>query len=198
MDIKEESLKRALTENRLYELPKQLKGDNGEYWLEALILVRKRDGSQSYASGKRGADGKIVYTSDFGTMSTIFGILSIHPYIFLDKKKYMPYETIEQKRYALTKYIGGDEDAKKAVSLLSDDEVCSQILEIAINAQYASKRVQNTHDAIIKSVKGNSETRDGIIPTKRQTTNDNGIENNKKQYINTKNKAGRPKKLTQK
>ncbi len=154
MNIKEDSLKRALTAKRLSELPKQFREDSGEYWLEAIILTRKRDGSQSYVAGKRGADKKIIYTSDFGTMSPIAALLSVHPYLYLDKKKYMPYETIEQNRHALARYIGGDDDAKKAVDELSDSEVEYQILEIAIEMQYSNKEIAATHDNIIAAVKG--------------------------------------------
>lgn len=154
MNIKEDSLKRALTAKRLSELPKQFREENGEYWLEAIILTRKRDGSQSYVAGKRKADGKIIYTADYGTMSPIAALISVHPYLYLDKKRYMPYETIEQKRHALALYIGDDDDAKKAVDGLPDSEVEYQILEIAIETQYSNKEIAATHDSIIAAVKG--------------------------------------------
>lgn len=154
MNIKENSLKMALTAKRLSELPKQFREDSGEYWLEAIILTRKRDGSQSYVAGKRKADGKITYIVDFGSMSPIAGLISVHPYLYLDKKKYMPYETIEQKRHALANYIGGDDDAKKAVDELSDSEIEYQILEIAIETQYSNKEIAATYDSIVAAVKG--------------------------------------------
>lgn len=154
MNIKENSLKMALTAKRLSELPKQFREDSGEYWLEAIILTRKRDGSQSYVAGKRKADGKITYIADFGSMSPIAGLISVHPYLYLDKKKYMPYETIEQKRHALANYIGGDDDAKKAVDELSDSEIEYQILEIAIETQYSNKEIAATYDSIVAAVKG--------------------------------------------
>lgn len=154
MNIKENSLKRALTEKHLSELPKQFREDNGEYWLEAIILTRKRDGSQSYVAGKRKADGKITYIADFGNMSPIAGLISIHPYLYLDKKKYMPYDTICQKRNALANYIGGDDDAKKAIDELPDSEVEYQVLKIAIETQYNNKDITATHNNIIAAVKG--------------------------------------------
>lgn len=154
MNIKEISLKRALTTKRLSELPKQFREDSGEYWLESIILTRKRDGTQSYAVGKRKADGKITYIADFGSMSPIAALLSVHPYLYLNKKRYMPYKTMKQKRHALAQYIGGDEDAKKAVDELSDCEVEYQILEIAIEAQYGNKEIAATHDKIMDAIKG--------------------------------------------
>lgn len=156
MNIKEESLKKALTVARLPELPKQFREDNNEYWMEAVILTRKRDGSLSYAIGKRNESGKICYVADFGTMSQIIGLVSIHPYIYLDKKKYMPYETIIQKRNALVMFIGGDNDALSAVQKMSDEDVESSLLCIAIEAQYSNKDITTTHDSIIASVNGNS------------------------------------------
>lgn len=176
MNIKEESLKKALETCRLSELPKQFREESGEYWLEAVILTRKRDGSQSYVAGKRGVDGKIIYKADFGNMSQIAGLISVHPYVYLDKEKYMPYTTIEQKRHALALYIGGDEDAERAVDELQDNEVDYQILRIAIDAQYNSKEIAATHDNIIAAVKGNPirshEENDGKNADSTGTKND--------------------------
>ena len=65
-NIKDLSLSKALSALSLPELPKQYRDDCGEYWLEAIVLVRKQNLSNSYAVAKRGADGKIVYKADFG------------------------------------------------------------------------------------------------------------------------------------
>lgn len=204
MNIKENSLKRALTAKCLSELPKQFREDGGEYWLEAIILVRKRDGSQSYVSGKRSVDGKIIYTADYGEMSPIAGLISVHPYLYLDKNKYMPYKTVEQKRHALAQYIGGDDDAKKAVEELPDSEVEYQILQIAIEAQYSGASINKTHEAITNAVKSTkvsdkkentSEERE-FVPEKQETKNDDGKESQGLQ--DTKSKIGRPRKPTTK
>lgn len=170
MNIKEESLKKALTAARLPELPKQFREDSNEYWLEAVILTRKRDGSLSYAIGKRNESGKICYMADFGTMSQIVGLVSIHPYICLDKKKYMPYETISQKRNALAMFIGGDSDAESAVEEMSDEEVEHSLLCIAIEAQYNNKDIVATHNNIISAVKGT-----GVIHDEFDSENKNEI-----------------------
>lgn len=183
MNIKEDSLKRALTAKRLSELPKQFREDIGEYWLEAIILTRKRDGSQSYAAAKRGADNKIIYTADFGTMSPIAGLISVHPYIYLDKRKYMPYDKIEQKRNAIVRYIGGDEEAKKAVDCLTDSEVEFKMLQIAIEAQYSCYRINNTHEAIIDVVKSGGEQKEA------DAKNKNAEDGNVQEVRETKGKA---------
>ena len=150
--LKEQSLSKALTDKRLPELPKKYRDDCGEYWLEAIVLVRKLNLTQTYAVAKHDADGKISYVADYGTMSPIAGLISIHPYMYLNKEKYMPFETIEQKRIALIKYIGDDEESQEAVDDMTDEEVEHAILEIAINSQYASESIDNTHNAILEAV----------------------------------------------
>ena len=151
-NIKEESLSRALSAKRIPDLPKQYREDSGEYWLEAIVLVRKLNMSQSYAVAKRDADGKISYTADFGDISPISGLISIHPYMYLNKERYMPFETIEQKRHALKEYLGGDDEVIEAVNDMADEDVEHSLLEIAINSQYAGESIAKTHNAILEAV----------------------------------------------
>ena len=155
-NIKEESLSKALSAKRIPDLPKQYREDSGEYWLEAIVLVRKLNMSQSYAVAKRDADGKISYTADFGDISPISGLISIHPYMYLNKERYMPFETIEQKRHALKEYLGGDDEVIEAVNDMADEDVEHSLLEIAINSQYAGESIAKTHDAILEAV--------GVVP----------------------------------
>lgn len=150
--LKEQSLSKALSSKGLAELPKQYRDGSDEYWLEAIVLVRKQNLTQSYCLAKRDADGKISYIDDFGMMSPISGLISIHPYLYLDRSTYMPYENIEQMRHALAQYIGGDEEAKEAVNELPDTEVQYQILRIAIDSQYAGSSINETHQAILDAV----------------------------------------------
>ena len=155
-NIKEESLSKALSAKRIPDLPKQYREDSGEYWLEAIVLVRKLNMSQSYAVAKRDADGKISYTADFGDISPISGLISIHPYMYLNKERYMPFETMVQKRHALKEYLGGDEEVIEAVDDMTDEDVEHSLLEIAINSQYAGESIAKTHDAILEAV--------GVVP----------------------------------
>ena len=151
-NIKEESLSKALSAKRIPDLPKQYREDSGEYWLEAIVLVRKLNMSQSYAVAKRDADGKISYTADFGDISPISGLISIHPYMYLNKERYMPFETMVQKRHALKEYLGGDDEVVEAVNDMADEDVEHSLLEIAINSQYAGESIAKTHDAILEAV----------------------------------------------
>lgn len=152
MNIKEESLSLALSDKALKELPKKYRDDSGEFWLEAIVLVKKQNLTQSYAAAKRDADGKISYMADYGMMSPIAGLVSVHPYMYLDKETYMPYENIEQMRHALVQYIGGDEEAKEAIDELQDSEVQYQLLQIAIDSQYASLNIKETHQGILDAI----------------------------------------------
>lgn len=80
-NIKETSLDRALKAARLTELPKQAKPSDPIFWKEAIVLVRKRDLSQSYAMAHRDITGRITYTADYGTPAPIVSLLSVHPYL---------------------------------------------------------------------------------------------------------------------
>ena len=164
--LKEQSLSKALSSKGLAELPKQYRDGSDEYWLEAIVLVRKQNLTQSYCLAKRDADGKISYIDDFGMMSPISGLISIHPYLYLDRSTYMPYENIEQMRHALAQYIGGDEEAKEAVNELPDTEVQYQILQIAIDSQYAGSSINETHQAILDAV--------GVTPKRTITFENEG------------------------
>lgn len=174
-NIKEESLSRALSAKCLPELPKQYRDDCGEYWLEAIVLVKKQNLSQSYAVAKRNADGRIEYKADYGDISPISGLVSIHPYMYLDKETYLPYENIEQMRHALIQYIGGDEEAREAVDELPDSEVQYQILQIAIDSQYAGMSIKDTHQTILDAVGVNTRQ---TITFEREEQNDETDDNN--------------------
>lgn len=80
-NIKETSLDRALKAARLTELPKQAKPSDPIFWKEAIVLVRKRDLTQSYALAHRDITGRITYNADYGTPAPIVSLLSVHPYL---------------------------------------------------------------------------------------------------------------------
>ena len=80
-NIKETSLDRALKAARLTELPKQARPSDPIFWKEAIVLVRKRDLSQSYALAHRDITGRITYTADYGTPAPSVSLLSVHPYL---------------------------------------------------------------------------------------------------------------------
>lgn len=106
MDIKEQSLKLALEATACRELPKAYKDGSG-FWIKAIVLVRKRNHTQSYALAERRADGVIRYVKDFGLMSQIEGLVSVHPYVYFDEERFMcPYKSAEAQRRSLLSFFG--------------------------------------------------------------------------------------------
>lgn len=106
MDIKEQSLKLALEATACRELPKVYKDGSG-FWIKAIVLVRKRNQTQSYALAERRADGVIRYVKDFGLMSQIEGLVSVHPYVYFDEERFMcPYKSMEAQRRSLLSFFG--------------------------------------------------------------------------------------------
>lgn len=90
MNIKEQSLQEALRATACQELPKAFVENGEEFWIKAIALVRKRNGTQSYCLVEHRPDGMVVYKKDFGLPSPIFGLISVHPYLMLDMESYMP------------------------------------------------------------------------------------------------------------
>lgn len=133
MNIKEDSLTKALSFVGIPELPKAYREDSGVIWLEALVLVRKMNTTQSYCVAERSSEGKISYKKDFGTMSPILGLVSIHPYKILDKERFLPYKTVEQKRQAIVDILGSD--MRTIVEGMDDNEVERTMVELAIEQQ---------------------------------------------------------------
>lgn len=88
MTTLEISLKLALAATRLTSLPSPLTTDEKRLWLRAIGLVKKIDGSQSYALYEYdGTDVKLK--RDFGTMAIVSEIVAMYPFEYLDQK-YMP------------------------------------------------------------------------------------------------------------
>ena len=85
--IKELSLMKCLSDCGVRELPEEDKGEL--VWVKAIGLVAKRDTTHSYVSLVRGEDGEPRIVKDFGTISSIVGIESIHPYEYLSSR-FMP------------------------------------------------------------------------------------------------------------
>ena len=98
-DTKQQSLISAMSYCGVRDLPKEWDKEN--VYLRALALVRKNDGTESYALLQKGADGKDAIIKDFGTVSLISEIISVHPFYFLDSK-WMPFFKTRSKDERLT------------------------------------------------------------------------------------------------
>lgn len=112
--ITEISLEKALGAARLGVLPKIFKSDDKRFWFRALVLVRKRNGTMSYALAERKGDGVVKIVKDFGLMSPIAGVTSVYPYMFLDET-FIPKEGSMYHRI-IAETLGLDLDKVKTFS----------------------------------------------------------------------------------
>ena len=80
-----ESLKKCLEHANSFELPKEFDKNSGDYWLKAIVLVKKHNMSENYAIAERNSQGKAVVVRDFGAISPLESIEKVYPYVILDK-----------------------------------------------------------------------------------------------------------------
>lgn len=154
-DIKQSSLSEALSFAGLKELPARYDdkdvdaGGRKKIWISAIVLLKKIDSTMSYGIASRRGDGFIRVERDFGRMSQSVGIVSVHPFQYLDTLRFMSYRSEESSIKALTYAYGGEyEDyaamsAEKREALLIDygirlqkesreaDRVANQVEELA-------------------------------------------------------------------
>ena len=86
--VKENSLLKALAYCNLRSLPE--KEDKEHFWLRALALVKKVDGSENYVYAEKDlATLKPKMVKDFGNVAMIYEIVEYYPYSYL-KSQFMP------------------------------------------------------------------------------------------------------------
>lgn len=150
MDIKEQSLKLALEATACRELPKAYK-DGAGFWIKAIVLVRKRNQTQSYALAERGTDGVIRYKKDFGLMSQIEGLVSVHPYVYFDEERFMhPYKSVEAQRRSLLSFFGLEREREIMEADTDKLELLSR--EMGIKMQLENNPQDIAADALKRAV----------------------------------------------
>lgn len=105
--LKEKTLLDALSFVSLRTLP--TKAEEDDNYLSAIVEVVKVDGTTSYALQKTREDLTKYIAKDFGTISTIKEIVSIHPFEFL-KEKYVFSGTTKEEKIQYLKKMYKDED----------------------------------------------------------------------------------------
>lgn len=86
--VKEDSLLKALAYCNLRSLPE--KEDKEHFWLRALALVKKVDGSENYVYAEKDLTAlKPKMVKDFGNVAMIYEIVEYYPYSYL-KSQFMP------------------------------------------------------------------------------------------------------------
>lgn len=86
MFLEEETLSEALSFAKLKGLPKKFNPELGLTWILAIALIKKKNLMNAYAIVEQRADGLIQYKKTFGRLSPIDGLISIHPYMYVDEE----------------------------------------------------------------------------------------------------------------
>lgn len=86
MFLEEETLSEALSFAKLKDLPKKFNPELGLTWILAITLIKKKNLMNAYAIVEQRADGLIQYKKTFGRLSPIDGLISIHPYMYVDEE----------------------------------------------------------------------------------------------------------------
>lgn len=88
MFLETETLSEALSFARVRELPKKFNPELGLTWILAIALIKKKNLMNAYAIVEQRADGLIEYKKTFGRLSPIDGLISIHPYMYVDEEAF--------------------------------------------------------------------------------------------------------------
>lgn len=86
MFLETETLSEALSFAKLKDLPKKFNPELGLTWILAIALIKKKNLMNAYAIVEQRADGLIRYKKTFGRLSPIDGLISIHPYMYVDEE----------------------------------------------------------------------------------------------------------------
>lgn len=97
MRTKDKTLIEALNAVVLRELPKQYKEGAG-FWIEAILLVRKRNLQECYVLASRDCHGATSITCDFDGTSSVMSIIGCYPYTYLDYMGYDVAMPIKEKK----------------------------------------------------------------------------------------------------
>jgi len=157
-DVKDLSLKEALQAVGVRELPKRYDNSSSEIWADAIVLVRKADMSQSYALASRRGDGFVRYSRDFGKMSPIVGLISVHPYMYLDKSRFFHYNDKNEKLHAIAIHKG--EALANEAKMWDDARIDAFLIDIGIELQRKSSLSDIQNNAIEDGENLESDGRD--------------------------------------
>lgn len=101
------------------------KDDKENIWINAIGLVQKADGSESYVALGKNAKLEIEYVKDFGNISVIRKIKEIYPYEYLLAKNMPQFKTKkkEERIDYLNKYGYGKDRNLEELSLKDLDKM---------------------------------------------------------------------------
>lgn len=148
---KEKSLQAALKENSLLRegLPKQYKQDNGDIWIRAIVLVTKSNLEECYCLYSRNGEGYMNLLKDYGSGTGIVkGVLSIHPFLYLDKERFFPKMSYSDKRSLLKTELSDRPDEASLVDYMPDAQVDIALINEGIRRQMLNFEADRINNAI--------------------------------------------------
>lgn len=139
MNIKEESLRKALEAVGLSSLPKQLSAHSEGFWLKAIVLVQKRNMEECYCLYDRNPSGLMKIARDFGSASVVYAVKSIHPYLYFDDRRFIPSDmSLEDKRLYLLHELDKDDEDWYNVPKMDESQINRVIFEHGVSRQLAN------------------------------------------------------------
>lgn len=147
---KEKSLQAALAANSLQMegLPKQLKQNGDEIWIMAIVLVLKSNLEECYCLYSRKGDGYIKLEKEYGSGTGIIQkVISIHPFIYLDKERFFPSMGYTDKRSLLKTELSDRPDEASLVDYMSDDQVDISLIDEGIRRQLLNRDIDMANNA---------------------------------------------------
>ena len=104
------------------------------YWLKAIGLVSKSDGTKSYVLLRMGSDLNPVVIRDFGSVSAIVAIEEAYPFVMLGERWIPVFKTTKkEERLEWLRSMGDDTDRSGSTLKEIDKAVIGKAVEMAWN-----------------------------------------------------------------
>lgn len=128
----------ALEYSACRTLPEEFDEQSGRFWIEAIGIVRKSDGSKNYCIIRNNHNNNFFVKKDFGLSSCIVDVEKIYPYLYLNKT-YIP---TFKDRNEIIDYLCSiyGEDNRTKLYNASKDDIKALVFKVAIDAQLSDIR----------------------------------------------------------
>lgn len=161
MTRKEETLHAALQEVGLLSrgIPRRYREKEDGFWVQAIVLVRKRNLEECYCLYQRDGRGIMHLIRDFGTASPIISVKSIHPYMYLDEWRFNPCKSPEEQRMFLKTEVADRQEMYEKVDTMTDAEVCVAIIDEGIRLQLMNRDTDRLANIVCEGCEEDDATR---------------------------------------
>lgn len=134
--FREKTLIDCLAYLSLRSLPKKEDGEN--YWIRAVALIEKSDGTQNYAYVEKNDKLENRIVKDFGSISSIKRVVEYYPFSYLTQQFMPKFKT--QKKEERIVHLTKNEAVKKDYSSMSLKELDKEVLKRAVARQLAKEK----------------------------------------------------------